>query len=414
MKTNRILGLTAFGLLSLNFIPNQANATDYVFDENGIRTDQNVINNYHFIQDATTGKYEPIDPYETNKGRRTSSVVSITQNDDGTTTYTIPSDRYGPKYSTTYDASGRMVSCYDGGPGTTTTFKYYSNENLKSVSSSGGYYDGSSTEFYENGKLLSTNEPYKSQTMTYNSDGSVQSMTNSKGEYQAYYTATGDIGWISSSVSNPLNKNTQEERDSMGIMMLVDTQTGYGKLYDKYGNYIIDTTSGRDGNKIETTENGYKVWCLGCGRYNDNTLYNYYEYEYYDADKTKIKKFTTKNGNGNITSYSMFDENGKLLADYNADGTVKNTYTRPDENGIYIKDGKKYASLADYLAGNYAVYDESGTYQRYSADGTLLGIFNADGSAYVEPRKIKRIYTIQEAVDALGNHGKNTFSIKYR
>ena len=80
-------------------------------------------------------------------------------------------------------------------------------------------------------------------------------------------------------------------------------------------------------------------------------------------------------------------------------------------DGKYMKCNKTYASLEDYMAGNYAVYNTDGTYEKYSADGTLLGTF---GVATVIPRAVKRIYTVKEANEALGTANKNTFSIRYR
>ena len=80
-------------------------------------------------------------------------------------------------------------------------------------------------------------------------------------------------------------------------------------------------------------------------------------------------------------------------------------------DGQYMKDGKVYASLEDYRAGTTFVYNEAkGKYQKMDRDGVLLdGYYNADGS------KLKyRIYTVEEAEEALGKNNKNTFSIRYR
>ena len=125
-----------------------------------------------------------------------------------------------------------------------------------------------------------------------------------------------------------------------------------------------------------------------------------------------------------VTSITNYAFNGMSFSEVflSADSTLTdeqltnaklslNKIVRYTADGQYMKDGKVYASLEDYRAGTTFVYNEAkGKYQKMDRDGVLLdGYYNADGS------KLKyRIYTVEEAEEALGKNNKNTFSIRYR
>ena len=82
---------------------------------------------------------------------------------------------------------------------------------------------------------------------------------------------------------------------------------------------------------------------------------------------------------GTIDYYKGYDENGNLIE-------------------IWDENGKKTYSYTYANNGDYAMYD---------GDGNFMGNFMADGSK-------RRIYTVDDATNAVGKNNKNTFSIRYR
>ena len=109
----------------------------------------------------------------------------------------------------------------------------------------------------------------------------------------------------------------------------------------------------------EYDDEGNIIHSLNC--YNDGTPLSYT----CDDGETVIRYM-----------YDTFDH-------YSTDCHIIEQQTYTKNGNFYEIDGKKYASFSDYMNG-------------------------------IQYRDLKRIYTVEEATEALGNTGKNTFSIRYR
>lgn len=113
----------------------------------------------------------------------------------------------------------------------------------------------------------------------------------------------------------------------------------------------------------------------------------------------KIGKFVDNVANKSRTFYNP-DGNGGFFISYRVFSNGVEDYYKDGQLLFRIgTDGRKYTLVKD---GNY--------YRMYDAvTGNYISYIKADS-----PFNVRRIYTVDEAIAALGNNNRNTFSIRYR
>lgn len=177
----------------------------------------------------------------------------------------------------------------------------------------------------------------------------------------------------------------------------------------------------------------------------------------YDEHDNMVRQTTTMGWPDTYVYTNEYDASGNLISKdqkgyydgvwVGANNSVFHQYTYDSDNNMikdeeygYNQDGSTYFNV--YTECSWDTPDTANCNFRY-ADGTLIypstrnnqktydeygNVIASNGNTYVwaDPewkskqatsqgvREIKRIYTIQEATEALGDNGRNTFSIKYR
>lgn len=391
-----------------NYIYNWKDVDIWEYDENGqpkSHSNENIQDGYRFYD---------IEFFENGiqTGHRNISV----SDDDGvgskvTHEHVYDGQGYEKSSSTTWEGHTP-----DGGKSVSTEYR----EDGWCVSNIAFEYDSNGNKIYEMSITWDGSRRTPLIEVYYDENGHVveKYYTNDKALYNSQNIEVGE-------------DSTMERYDGQGYLTDLYNSRIESK-FDEAGNYIgyADSQSELHYAKDGTAFGHEEKWGEDEGIYNRSD--NYVQYQY-DKDGNIINS---------IIIPANFDTNGISFGeqiDINGDKIKDAKLVRDEETGkmmlyvgIFDDNGDFITeSETEYAVNGYGylykvatkVYDEEGHYKMYDGDGKVIGIYDEYGnqiagaessSETTESRVVRRIYTVEEATEAVKGSGKNRFIIRYR